>query len=73
MLRRRGSAYEKEHGVAQGDAPALSGWTAGGLRAYRLENQNWVGRTMRDLLQQNPEYRVVNLVRDGQALAVSDT
>lgn len=61
-------AYEKEHGVASGDTPALSGWTAGGLRAYRLENEAWVGRTIRDMLRENPEYRVVNLVRDGTAL-----
>ena len=61
-------AYEKEHGVASGDAPAFSGWTAGGLRAYRLENQAWVGRTMHDMLRENPEYRFVNLVRDGAAM-----
>lgn len=66
-------AYEKEHGVASGDTPALSGWTPGGLRAYRLENEAWVGRTMHDLLTQNPEYRFVNLVRDGQALGALDT
>src|SRR3954470_11702600 len=30
--------YEKAHGVASGDAPAFSGWTAGAVRAYRLEN-----------------------------------
>lgn len=66
-------AYEKEHGVASGDAPALSGWTAGGLRAYRLENDAWAGRTMHDLLRENPEYRFVNLVRDGQALGPLDT
>ena len=64
--------YEKQHGVASGDTPALSGWTAGGLRAYRLENDAWVGRTMRDLLVQNPEYRFVNLVRDGQSLGALD-
>jgi len=60
--------YEREHGVASGDVPALSGWTAGGLRAYRLENDAWVGRTLYDLLQAHPEYRVVNLARDGTAL-----
>jgi putative transport protein len=60
--------YEKEHGVASGDVPALSGWTAGGLRAYRLENDAWVGKTLSDLLRANPEYRVVNLARDGTAL-----
>ena len=35
--------YEKEHGVASGDTPTLTGWTTGGLRAYRLENTD-VGR-----------------------------
>jgi putative transport protein len=60
--------YEREHGVASGDVPALSGWTAGGLRAYRLENDAWVGKTLSDLLRANPEYRVVNLARDGTAL-----
>ncbi len=65
--------YERKHGVASGDAPALSGWTAGGLRAYRLENKVWSGRTVRELLKGNPEYRVVNIVRDGNALgAVED-
>lgn len=63
-------AYEKEHGVASGDVPQLSGWTAGGLRAYRLENAEWQGRTITDLLRAHPEYRVVNLVRDGAALGV---
>lgn len=62
--------YEKENGVASGDAPQLSGWTSGGLRAYRLENAAWQGKTVRDLLRDNPEYRVVNMVRDGAALGV---
>jgi putative transport protein len=61
-------SYEKENGVASGDGPALSGWTAGSLRAYRLENPAWVGRTMAELLRENPEYRFVNIVRDGEAL-----
>jgi putative transport protein len=61
-------SYEKEHGVASGDTPALSGWTPGSLRAYRLENARWQGKTLSDLLRENPEYRVANLVRDGVAL-----
>lgn len=64
--------YEKEHGVASGDAPAVSGWTAGSLRAYRLENPGWVGRTMADMLRENPEYRFVNIVRDGTALGARE-
>lgn len=64
--------YEKKFGVASGDTPALSGWTAGGLRAYRLENAAWQGLTMRDMLRENPEYRFVNLVRDGEALGADE-
>lgn len=64
--------YEKEHGVASGDSPTMSGWTAGGLRAYRLENASLVGRTMRELLRENPEYRFTNIVRDGVALGAKD-
>jgi putative transport protein len=64
--------YESEHGVASGDAPAFSGWTPGNLRAYRLENKAWVGNTMRELLRQHPEYRFVNLVRDGRVLGTND-
>ena len=61
-------AYEKEHGVASGDTPAFSGWTPGGLRAYRLDNDAWVGQTLRDIVREHPEYRAVNLVREGEAL-----
>ncbi|MCA3323759.1 MAG: transporter [Roseomonas sp.] len=64
--------YEKQHGVASGDAPAVSGWVAGSLRAYRLENPGWVGRTMADMLRENPEYRFVNIVRDGAALGARE-
>jgi putative transport protein len=64
--------YEKEHGVASGDGPALTGWTTGGLRAYRLENKAWKDRTVREMLRENPEYRVVNIVRDGKAMGVAE-
>jgi putative transport protein len=64
--------YEAEFGIASGDGPGMSGWTAGALRAYRLENDKWVGRTMVDLLRENPEYRFVNLVRNGEALGAKD-
>lgn len=61
-------AYEKEHGVASGDTPALSGWTVGGLRAYRLDNAKLHGRKLGDFLKENPEYRVVNVVRHGESI-----
>src|SRR4051794_16144338 len=65
-------AYEKEHGVASGDAPAFSGWTPGSMRAYRLENAEWEGQTLQHMMLANPEYRAVNLVRDGVALGVAN-
>ncbi len=64
--------YEVEHGVASGDTPPLTGWTPGAIRAYRLENKAWEGATIGTLLSQNPEYRVVNVVRDGTPQQVSD-
>lgn len=64
-------AYEEEHGVASGDTPALSGWTPGALRAYRLENSAWVGRTPVELMRENPEYRVVNVVRGGATVGAT--
>lgn len=64
--------YEVKHGVASGDAPALSAWSPGGVRAYRLENSEWDGKPIGALLRANPEYRVVNVVRKGGKLGVSD-
>ncbi len=64
--------YEVEHGVASGDTPALTGWTPAALRAYRLENTAWVGKSVGALLSANPEYRIVNVVRQGQPVSLSD-
>ena len=47
----------QKFGVASGDSPTLSGWTTGGLRAYRMENKAWIGKTIGELLRSNPEYR----------------
>ena len=64
--------YEKEHGVASGDTQQLTGWTTAGLRAYRLENAEWFGKTVGQLLKAHPEYRVINVVRGNAALPISD-
>jgi putative transport protein len=71
--RKSAQEYEKKHGVASGDSPALSGWTPGNLRAYKLENKEWVGGTVREMLRKHPEYRVVNIVRDGKAFGADDS
>ncbi|GBU14960.1 hypothetical protein AwPolaro_03380 [Polaromonas sp.] len=61
--------YEKEHGVASGDGPVLSGWSAGAARAYRLENATLIGQTVNKFLTENPEFRIGNVVRNGVPLS----
>jgi putative transport protein len=50
--------YEREHGLANSDMPAITGWMPGALRAYRLENADWIGRTAGDFLAHHPQYRL---------------
>jgi putative transport protein len=59
--------YEKDHGVASGDIPVASGWTPAAIRAYRVENTALPGTTVGAFFRQNPEYRIVNVLRSGAA------
>ena len=70
--RRLPREYEKEHGVASGDTPALRAGPPAALRAYRLENADWTGKTVGAFLKANPEYKIVNIVRDNAANKVTD-
>ncbi|ANN67039.1 aspartate:alanine exchanger family transporter [Bordetella bronchialis] len=60
--------YEDEVGVRNVDEAGLSGYRAGGLRAYRLENPAAANKTIAQFRQDNPEYRVVNVCRDGESV-----
>jgi putative transport protein len=60
--------YEERFGVPNLDDAGLTGYRPGALRAYRLENPQTVGKTIAGLRRENPEYRVVNVVRGGTAL-----
>ncbi|HEY8370626.1 MAG TPA: transporter [Thermodesulfobacteriota bacterium] len=60
--------YEDEYGVRNVDDAGLSGYRPFGLRAYRLENRAMVERTVGDLLREHPEYKVANVVRDGESI-----
>ncbi len=62
--------YEKANGVASGDGPAVTGWRSSGARAYRLENAKWDGRTIGQFLQEHPEYRIGNVLRENQPVGV---
>jgi putative transport protein len=65
-------AYEREHGVASGDLPVTTGWTPAAIRAYRLENKALQGKTIGAFLRENPEYRIVNVVRYGNTHQPAD-
>jgi putative transport protein len=65
--RKAAAEYEKEHGVANVDSAGLTGYRPFGLRAYRLDNDKTVGKTIAMFRAENPEYRVVNVVRNGHS------
>ena len=66
--RKAAKEYEAAHGVRNVDDAGLSGYRAGGLRAYRLENPSTAGQSIAQLRTVYPQYRIANVVRDGQAL-----
>jgi putative transport protein len=68
--RKAAQQYEQEFGVPNLDDAGLSAYRVAGVRAYRLDNPATVGRTIADLRRDNPEYRILNVVRGGKRLVV---
>ncbi len=66
--RKAAKEYEAEFGVANVDDTGLSGYRPGGVRAYRLENKAVVGQSIAKFRQSHPQYRIVNVVRNGEKL-----
>ncbi len=60
--------YEAEHGVKNVDDAGITGYRPFGLRAYRLDNAKWTGKSIADFRRENPEYRVLNVRRGEQLL-----
>lgn len=58
--------YEQEFGVKDLEGGALTGYRQFGLRAYRLENPATVGMSIAKFRAMNPEYRIVNVGRNGE-------
>ena len=65
--RKAAAEYEAKHGVSNVDGSALTGFRPFGLRAYRLDNDAVVGKTIAEFRSQHPEYRVVNVMRRSQS------
>jgi putative transport protein len=63
--------YEQEHGVKNVDDAGITGYRAGGLRAYRVENPANVGKSISAFRKTNPQYKIINVVRGDEALGAS--
>lgn len=63
--------YEKDHGVANVDDTGLTGYRPAGLRAYKLENKATAGQTIAQFRQKTPQYRIANVVRNGESVGAS--
>jgi putative transport protein len=66
--RKAAREYEAEHGVRNVDDAGLTGYRPFGLRAYRLDNAKWVGKSIQDFRRENPEYRILNIRRGEELL-----
>src|SRR4249919_2897536 len=60
--------YEAANGVRNVDDAGITGYRTGGLRAYRLDNPATSGQSIAQLRKTYPQYRVANVMRDGQSL-----
>lgn len=64
--------YEEENGVPNVDDAGLTGYRPLALRAYRLENRETAGATVRQFLQKHPQYKIVNVKRGDERLGAPD-
>jgi len=69
--RKSAKEYEEKFGVPNLDDVGLSGYRPAGLRAYLLENKQTAGKTIAQFRETYPQYRILNIVRAGEALGAS--
>ncbi|MFI5315449.1 MAG: aspartate:alanine exchanger family transporter [Myxococcota bacterium] len=64
--------YEAKFGVPNVDDAGLTGYRPSGIRAYKLENPDTIGKTIGQMRQKHPEYRYLRVVRGNDILETSD-
>lgn len=64
--------YEAAHGVPNVDDAGLTGFRPFGLRAYRIDNPQTVGKSIKQLRADYPEYRIANVERGAALLGASE-
>lgn len=56
--------YEVAHGVPNVDESGLTGYRPFDVRAYVIENEQIIGRSIEQFRQQFPMYHIINILRD---------
>jgi putative transport protein len=69
--RKAAKEYEEAHGVPNVDDTGLTGYRTAGLRAYRLENKETAGQSISQFRSKTPQYRILNVVRNGESLGAT--
>jgi putative transport protein len=64
--------YEDENGVPNVDDAGLTGYRQLSARAYQLTNDSVVGQSVKQFVQKNPQYKVLNVGRGNERLGAPD-
>lgn len=70
--RKAAKEYEDKFGVQNVDDTGLTGYRPFGIRAYKLENLDTIGRTLGTMRETNPEYSYLRVVRGAEVLEATD-
>ncbi|MCU0581765.1 MAG: hypothetical protein MUF26_04830, partial [Syntrophales bacterium] len=70
--RKAAKEYESQFGVPNVDDTGLTGYRPFGIRAYRLENKETIGKTLGQMRKSNPEYRYLRIKRGDELLEATD-
>ena len=70
--RKAAKEYEAKFGVQNVDDAGLTGYRPFGIRAYKLENRDTIGKTLGAMRETHPEYSYLRVVRAAEVLEATD-